>query len=50
MLSLILLIAAFLCALFAALVIPNPQPGRPQLGWLAIALYFASLLAGNWKV
>jgi len=47
MLSLIFLIAAFICALLAAFVFPNPQPTRPQLGWLAVALYFASVLASS---
>ena len=47
MLSLIFLIAAFICAVFAALVIPNPPAARPKLGWLAFALYLASLLAGQ---
>jgi hypothetical protein len=50
MLALIFLIAAFLCALGAAFNVPVPPSGRPQLGWLALAFYFASLLAGNWKV
>jgi hypothetical protein len=47
MISLIFLIAALICAILAAFVYPNPQPARPQLGWLAFALYLASVLAGQ---
>jgi len=47
MLGLIFLVAAFICAMLAAFVFPNPQPGRPVLGWLAVALYFASILCGE---
>ena len=47
MLGLIFLVAAFICAVLAALVIPNPPPGRPQLGWLAFALFLASLLCNE---
>lgn len=43
---LIFLIAAFICAVLAAFIYPSPPPTRPQLGWLSLALYFASILAG----
>lgn len=43
MIALILLVAAFVCAALAAANIPSSWP-RPHLGWLAVALYFLSLL------
>ncbi len=36
--------AALVCALFAAVVVPNPPPTRPQLGWLALAFFLAALV------
>ncbi len=48
MLGLIFLVAALICALIAAFWNPNTQPPpRPVFGWLALALYFASILAGE---
>lgn len=45
MLSLILLVAAFLCCLGAAFWYPGRCPAyRVHLGWLGMALYFLSLL------
>jgi len=40
-LSLILVIAAAICATLAAARYPaEPAPVRPHLGWLALALFF----------
>ncbi len=48
MLGLIFLVAAFICALIAAFINPSTQPPpRPVWGWLSLALYFASVLAGE---
>ena len=48
MVSLILLVAAFVLAIIEAC---SPYftiaPKRPNLGWLAIALYFLSILLGK---
>ncbi len=43
-LSLFLLTLALVCALLRGLVIPNPPPARPQLGWCAVALLIAALI------
>jgi hypothetical protein len=50
MVGLILLIAAFICAVLAALNVPSAPPNWPfsfNLGWLALALYLLSLVIGT---
>lgn len=47
--GLIFLVGALICALIACFfppVAPPPAWRRPHFGWLAIALYIASILAG----
>jgi hypothetical protein len=43
MLSLILLIAGFICCVIAAFWYPSPNP-RPHMGWLGVSLYLLSLI------
>jgi hypothetical protein len=44
MIALVLLIAALVLAILAGLNVPAP---RVSLGWIALACYFASLLAAR---
>lgn len=48
MVQLIFVVAALICAIIAAFfyVQPTAAPRRPHFGWLAIALWMASILAG----
>jgi len=43
MISLILLVFAFVCCVVAAFWYPAPTP-RPHFGWLGVAFYFLSLI------
>jgi hypothetical protein len=43
MISLILLIAGFICCLIAAFWYPAPSP-KPHFGWLGMSLYLLSLI------
>jgi len=43
-LSVLLVMAGLVCACFAAFMVPNPPPSRPQLGWLAVAFFLAALV------
>ena len=50
MLSLILLVFAFVLTLIAAFWQPGAAGWRTQLGWLGLSLYFLSLLLANAKL
>jgi hypothetical protein len=43
-LSVFLLIVALVLALLRGFVIPNPQPAKPDLGWLAVAFLIMALV------
>jgi len=50
MLSLILLVVAFVLALVAAWWPPTSPPYRPSVGWLSLAVYFLNLVLAQGHV